>query len=88
MGKYYCNEDLFWAHNSSTLLPAGNNSFDRRLAQFIVSNGTINGTRERFGRKRHDIISLTTAVSQWLKCCATNREVAGSIPDGVTVIFH
>jgi len=24
-----------------------------------------------------------TAVVQWLRCCATNRRVAGSIPDGV-----
>jgi hypothetical protein len=29
-----------------------------------------------------------TAVAQWLGCCATNRKVAGSIPDGVTGIFH
>jgi hypothetical protein len=28
-----------------------------------------------------------TAVSQWLRSCATNRKVAGSIPDGVTGIF-
>jgi hypothetical protein len=27
-------------------------------------------------------------VTQWLKHCATNRNVAGSIPDGVTGIFH
>jgi len=26
-----------------------------------------------------------TAVAQWLRCCATNREVAGSIPDSVIV---
>ena len=25
-----------------------------------------------------------TAVAQWLRCCATNREVAGSIPAGVS----
>ena len=25
---------------------------------------------------------------QWLRCCATNRKVAGSIPDGVIGIFH
>jgi len=24
-----------------------------------------------------------TAVAQWLRCCAINRKVAGSIPDGV-----
>jgi hypothetical protein len=28
------------------------------------------------------------AVAQWLRYCATNRKVAGSIPDGVTGIFH
>ena len=28
------------------------------------------------------------AVVQWLRCCATNRKVAGSIPDGVIGIFH
>jgi len=31
---------------------------------------------------------MGTAVAQWLRCCATNRKVAGSIPDGVTGIFH
>jgi len=31
---------------------------------------------------------LGTAVAQLLKCCATNRKVAGSIPDGVIGIFH
>ena len=29
-----------------------------------------------------------TAVAQWLRCCATNRKVAGSIPDGVISIFY
>ena len=29
-----------------------------------------------------------TAVAQWLRCCATNRKVAGSIPHGVIGIFH
>jgi len=28
-----------------------------------------------------------TAVAQWLRCCATNRKVAGSIPDGVIGSF-
>ena len=27
-------------------------------------------------------------VTQWLRCCATNRKVAVSIPPGVTGIFH
>jgi acyl-[acyl carrier protein]--UDP-N-acetylglucosamine O-acyltransferase len=28
-----------------------------------------------------------TAVAQWLRCCATNRKVAGSIPAGISG-FH
>ena len=31
---------------------------------------------------------MGTAVAQWLWCCATNRKVTGSIPDGVIGIFH
>ena len=31
---------------------------------------------------------LGTAVAQWLRWCATNRKVAGSIPAGVIGIFH
>jgi hypothetical protein len=27
-------------------------------------------------------------VAQWLRYCATNGKVAGSIPDGVSGIFH
>ena len=33
-------------------------------------------------------IKRETAVAQWLRCCVTNRKVAGSIPDGVIGIFH
>ena len=29
-----------------------------------------------------------TMVAQWLRCCVTNRKVAGSIPAGVIEIFH
>jgi len=29
-----------------------------------------------------------TAVAQWLRCCATKRKVAGSIPAGVIGIFR
>jgi hypothetical protein len=31
---------------------------------------------------------MRTAVAQWLRYCATNRKVAGSIPGGVIGIFH
>ena len=30
---------------------------------------------------------MGTAVKQWLRCCATNQKVAGSIPDGVSGFF-
>jgi len=28
-----------------------------------------------------------TAVAQWLRCCVTNRKVAGSIPAGISGFF-
>jgi hypothetical protein len=31
----------------------------------------------------HRGLNVGTAVAQWLRYCATNRKVAGSIPDGV-----
>jgi len=30
---------------------------------------------------------LIHSVAQWLRCCATNRKVAGSIPAGVSGFF-
>ena len=36
----------------------------------------------------YNYVCGVTAVAQWLRCCATNRKVAGSIPDGVIAIFH
>jgi len=34
------------------------------------------------------ICNMGTTVAQWLRCCATYWEVTGSIPYGVTGIFH
>ena len=37
-----------------------------------------------------DVLSLggrRTAVAQWLRCCVTNRKVAGSIPAGISGLF-
>jgi len=33
-------------------------------------------------------VLMSIAVAQWLRYCATNRKVAGSIPAGVIGIFH
>jgi len=40
------------------------------------------------GKHREYSYALGIAVALWLRCCATNRKVAGSIPDGVIGIFH
>ena len=31
--------------------------------------------------------SMGTAVAQWLRCCVTNRKIAGSIPASVSGFF-
>ena len=36
----------------------------------------------------HSIFPQSFAVVQWLRCCATNRKVVSSFPDGVIGIFH
>jgi len=33
------------------------------------------------------LLTVGTAVAQWLRCRATNRKFAGSIPAGVTGFF-
>ena len=40
------------------------------------------------GEGLNNLLNRGTAVAQWLRCCATYRKVAGSIPDGVIEIFH
>ena len=35
----------------------------------------------------HTLYMVGTAVAQWLRCCATNQKVAGSIPAGVSGFF-
>ena len=36
----------------------------------------------------HNTYCEETAVAQWLMCCATNPKVDGSIPGGVSGVFH
>ena len=35
----------------------------------------------------HTVLGRETTVAQWLRCCATNRKVASSIPAGVGGFF-
>ena len=53
--------------------PEDDLSFDKNSVFLEVTNATYN--------------KVGTAVAQWLRCCATNRKVAGSIPAGVSGIF-
>ena len=43
---------------------------------------------QSIGFKETTIFRGRTAVAQLLRCCTTNRKIAGSIPDGVIGIFH
>ena len=43
--------------------------------------------REKFTAAFIYLFIVGTAVAQWLRCCATNRKVAGSIPAGVNGYF-
>jgi hypothetical protein len=56
-------------------------AFRLNFAQFIFSFHFIL-------RRYINISGGTLLVTQWLRHRATNLKVAGSIPDGVTGIFH
>ena len=60
------------------------------LKHILFSDFYPNWKKFSEGRNFIDVLkqSRGTAVAQWLRCCATNRKVAGSIPDGVIGIFH
>ena len=49
------------------------------MTEFLEAGNTVNSARY--------IETMGTAVAQWLRCCATNRKVAGSIPAGVSGFF-
>ena len=57
----------------------------RNTKRSMTHNGMIYITLIAF--RFHTAYLLGTAVAQWLRCCATNRKVAGSIPAGVSGFF-
>jgi len=62
-------------------------------AENLVPNGIRSRTVQPVVSRYTDwatgpIYICGTAVAQWLRCCATNRKVAVSIPAGVIGIFH
>jgi len=44
--------------------------------------------RIRIRRRIRNVSTTLRTVAQRLRCCARNRKVAGSIPDGVIGFFH
>jgi hypothetical protein len=52
---------------------------------FVADNVTLG---VGFSESTSLFIGGPLMVAQWLRYCAKNREVAGSIPDGVIGIFH
>ena len=56
------------------------------------SKGLVQSVMTSFGAPLALILNghvdlFGTAVAQWLRCCATNRKVAGSIPAGFSGFF-
>ena len=65
------------------------NLIDLRSLLFVVCLTTLQVTRSICCQIFWIMIkSWGTAVAQWLRPCAANRKVAGSIRDGVIGIFH
>jgi hypothetical protein len=56
----------------------------RQYCKAAVLRDMIKGTLRIFPTSPWD---RGTAVAQWLRYCATNRKVAGSMPDGVLGFF-
>jgi hypothetical protein len=53
-----------------------------------TKNHKVVDTYRHVRLKTVSISGLGYAVVQWMRHCATNRKVAGSVPDGVIGIFH
>ena len=64
------------------IIPAPKGSVSDTWAPHSVADDTLCLFQRQY------VMVRGTAVVQWLRCCATNRKVAGSIPDGVIGIFH
>jgi hypothetical protein len=68
----YPSKTLFWCNCESVPAPRCEGESINTPAQF----------------KSGYIVGGGHTVAYWLRHCATNRKVAGSIPDGVTGFFH
>ena len=62
------------------------NNFLKHLLLSVVSIFYFLHETLKIVGKFHNLCTVHQ-VAQWLRCCATNRKVNGSIPDGVIGIF-
>ena len=67
----------------AVVIKSGNINFLELCGPLQACNGIA--LRVVYGKLR--VRSGALRVAQWLKCCATNRKVAGSIPDDVIGFF-
>ena len=68
-------------------------TFGQTMIKFSAQNLAIatrgfGGFCQFFQANKKTVPHIRTTVGQWLRCCAPNRKVAGSIPAGVTGIFY
>jgi hypothetical protein len=56
-------------------------TFRKKQAEYWIIGSFVVGTFVQI------LLERGTAVAQWLRYCATNQKVAGSIPDGVMEFF-
>jgi len=60
---------------------------------FVILTGRLSGMQDGMLRegctvnKTYKLFVDVNIWAQWLRCCATNRKVAGSIPAGVSEFF-
>ena len=78
---FYINEKFQWHHLGSNQRPTDLQHTTLttvlpRSTHDYITDDKLKGTK-----------AVGTAVAQWLRCCATNQKVAGSIPAGVNGFF-
>jgi hypothetical protein len=87
---YFCNRDAYRKASATQCHPVVLSVYE--IGREICGLNT-GGRSATFAKKSASFSQSLSgmvghAVAQWLRHCATNHLVAGSIPDGVTGIFH
>ena len=87
-----CNPLVAWKDKKKDALTASSEKRARSLFNFIHWLYQIHRHQKSptsfAANCKQKLIQWGTRWRSWLRHCATSRKVAGSIPDGVTGIFH